>query len=205
MLGGIVNHYKIFEQGFKYRKWSAAGKSLPPPHFVKEMAVRQYARRFNLRTLVETGTYRGVMVNAIKRLFDHIYSIELDPTLHRDAVVKFKRWPHIKLLQGDSATMLAQVLREINEPCLFWLDAHYSGGVTARAGMDTPIVEELKSILAHPQSRHVILIDDARCFDGENDYPSFAAIVRLLGPDEAVWDARDIDDIIRLHRRGFVP
>jgi hypothetical protein len=125
----------------------------------------------SLRVLVETGTCRGDMVEAMKKVFDRIYSIELSQALFEESQKRFRSQPHIRILQGDSGKVLGDVLKEISEPALFWLDSHYSGGDTARGSCDTPIYDELKHILDEPGSRHVIIIDDARCFGTDPAYP----------------------------------
>ena len=62
-------------------------------------------------------------------------------------------------------------MNEINGTAIFWLDGHYSGGITALGNKECPVLEELETILkSHIQ--HVILIDDARLFNGTNDYPT---------------------------------
>ena len=40
----------------------------PPrsPHLLKQKTVLEYARRYNLKTLIETGTYYGEMVAAMR-------------------------------------------------------------------------------------------------------------------------------------------
>lgn len=80
-------------------------------------------------------------------------------------------------------------------PVLFWLDGHYSGGITAKGGLDTPVCAELDAILDHPVHTHVIRIDDARCFDGISDYPQLDKLVeqvRLRRPDMAVEVSHDM-------------
>jgi hypothetical protein len=52
---------------------------------------------------------------------------------------------------------------------LFWLDGHFCGGVSAHGDKGTPILEELNLILSHRVKEHVILIDDARLFNGTFD------------------------------------
>jgi hypothetical protein len=72
---------------------------------------------------------------------------------------------------------MPSVLETIHEPALFWLDGHYSGGDTARGDDDTPIRRELEHISKHPmRGRHLIVIDDLRCFDGQNGYPSLEGL-----------------------------
>ena len=150
---------------------------------------------------METGTYLGDMVAAQLRAFSRIYSIELDPGLAEAARVRFAPWPHVSILQGDSATVLPVVLRDIDRPCLFWLDGHYSGGITARGDRVTPIVRELEAILDHPVRGHVVLVDDARLFDGTDDYPTLGELQQILSRHGS-WMMECRDDIIRVLDRG---
>jgi len=187
----------------RYEQWQKAGAELPMPHYGKQLVVADYGRRFQTPVLIETGTYTGHMVLAMIDVFQSIYSIELDKTLAERATKTFAHHRHVRILQGDSEQRLPEILRQINQPCLFWLDAHYSGGQTAKGQRDTPIERELAAIFSHPLSRqHVLLIDDARCFTGQNDYPTLDELrSRILGiyPD---WTFEVKDDIIRAHAPG---
>jgi len=71
------------------------------------------------------------------------------------------------------------LLASISEPCLFWLDAHDSGGMTAAYPEKTPIWRELTCILSHPVMGHVLLIDDAPSFMTDPSYPSLDKIKAL--------------------------
>lgn len=131
--------------------------------------------------------------------FDRLVSIELSPELFAKANERFSGVSKIELKYGNSAELLCEVLRDIREPCLFWLDAHYSGGITARGDIDTPIVKELRSILTHRIRNHVILIDDARCFGTMKDYPSISELDRLLTRHSRWFRQLFVkDDIIRI-------
>jgi len=162
-----------------YRRWLREGRPVPPPNVVKWKTVRAYGRRFGLRTFVETGTHTGQMVNAVRDVFDRIVSLELHPDLHRGARDRFRPYPHITILRGDSSTLLPILLTSLAEPCLFWLDAHVTGGTTGRGASDTPILAELRSILDHDVRGHVVLIDDARLFTGAADYPTIEEVERI--------------------------
>jgi hypothetical protein len=83
-------------------------------------------------------------------------------------------------LQGDSGNVLNQVLAEISQPALFWLDGHYSEGITAKGEKECPIIEELSCIFKSKRLNHLILIDDARLFIGRNDYPTIQELTDFI-------------------------
>ena len=178
------------------RAWEKQGRPSPPPHVIKEELIRDYAKTFKTHILIETGTYLGDMVHAMRKSFTHIISFELDQTLAAQAQERFAGDTHIEIVQGDSGKLLGNYLANINEPCLFWLDGHYSGGVTAKGALETPIKNELTAILSHPIDGHVILIDDARCFTGENDYPTLDELKRLVADRKFSLE----HDVIRIHK-----
>jgi hypothetical protein len=186
----------------KYRRWEKAGAIPPLPNWGKQQVVRSYAERFAPSVFVETGTYKGKMVYAMMPYVKTIYSIELDQAHFANARKRFAGYENIHILQGQSGQVLPEVLAEIREPCLFWLDAHWSGGSTAKGELETPIMQEMRCILAHPlAARHVVLIDDARCFTGQNDYPSLEALEAGIRAGHSDWAFEVRDDIIRAHAR----
>lgn len=164
---------------WRYRGWQRRGCPIPPPHSVKRDLLRVYARDYGLRTLVETGTYNADTVRGVRRHFDRIISIELDPTLHARALRRCRRQKNAELLLGDSGQLIKDVVARLDAPALFWLDAHYSGPGTARHEIDTPILAELTTVLS-AESSHVILIDDLREFAAHSpDYPQLELIEQL--------------------------
>ena len=181
------------------RYWERTGRVLPPPHIVKQRTVKEYAAEFSLDTLVETGTYLGAMINATKDTFGRIVSIELDGALYRCARKKYARCGHISVLKGDSSQVLADVLAGISRPCLFWLDAHHSGVLTAKGELESPVMREVEHILNHPVAGHVILIDDAHAFVGQGGYPALAELRSALAARRPGWVFEVKDDIVRMH------
>jgi hypothetical protein len=151
--------------------WQLRGRPVPPPHAIKEMVLRDYARRFGTRVFVETGTYLGDMLAQLQNDFDEIYSIELSPSFWERAVKRFASNPRIHPLQGDSSDVLPRILEKLDRPALFWLDGHACWDIRAQGVLNTPIVREMELIFAHRIRNHVIVIDDARLFNGTDDYP----------------------------------
>ena len=170
----------------------------PCPEPAKHAIITEYGRRWNIGNLVETGTFEGMMTEAQKENFRCIVTIELDRALYESAKQRFKDFPHIHALHGDSGVMLVEALRLVNGPTLFWLDAHYSGGVTAKADLETPILKELSIIASRGDCGDVILIDDARLFGWRADYPRLAKIRKFVTEH---WPDYKVDvesDLIRI-------
>jgi hypothetical protein len=164
----------------------------------KQEIITDLARQYQLKVLVETGTFLGDMVRAMRDRFREIYTIELSDELYERAKRKFDGQPHIHCLNGDSPSLLTSILRRMGEPCLFWLDGHYSGPGTAGSHRPCPVMEELTSIAAHTVKSHVILIDDARLFNASGGYPTVAEIASFATVHFPRHALSVEDDILRL-------
>ena len=53
-------------------------ESSPAPHLKNNRVVARYGQAFHVRTFVETGTYLGEVVDAVRDKFVKIFSIELE-------------------------------------------------------------------------------------------------------------------------------
>ncbi|MHA1768078.1 MAG: rRNA adenine N-6-methyltransferase family protein, partial [Promethearchaeota archaeon] len=191
--------YHIYWKKRQIRKWKKSNRKCSPPHFYKASLVKKYAKKFSLDILIETGTGKGNMIQAVLKYFKKIYSIELSSELYNQARKRFLKYDHVKLYHGDSANILPEILSSITKPALFWLDAHYSGGNTARGNIDTPIIKELEAIFRASKYEHVILIDDANFFNGENDFPTLEKLQELIFRYRPTWIFINKDNIIRIH------
>lgn len=152
--------------------WESAGRPAPPPSIVKYELIAEHQARSGARSFVETGTWRGHSLFHLRGKFEELHSIELLSELYVVNCRNLQHFRNIFLYHGDSGALLAEILKEMPQPCVFWLDGHYSGPGTARAESDTPIMEELEVVFALPPSKNVVLIDDARLFTGAGGYPS---------------------------------
>jgi hypothetical protein len=161
------------------------------------VTVAAYGRTFGLTTLVETGTYLGDMVEAQRARFRQVISIELAPFLYRAACARFKHAQNVLILEGDSGELMESVLGRLDAPTLFWLDGHYSAGVSAHGTLGTPIQRELETILGSSID-HVILVDDARCF-GTGDFPTLDEVQALVARLRPGWTCVAKYDMLRIH------
>jgi len=180
-----------------YWYWKLRGEPLRSPHLVKQRAVREYADRYGLRVLVETGTYYGEMVAAMRQRFDEIYSVEYDHPLAERAARKFAHWRHVHILEGDSQQKIPEILATLSQPALFWLDAGYYGWAGLQ-GDKQRLTVELDSILQHKIKDHIILMDDARGLSGQNGAPTVDQVKQHI---ESTFPGRRVEvkhDIMRI-------
>jgi hypothetical protein len=197
----LYGAYKVLGHYPDYWYWILRGRPQRSPHLLKQKVVREYGERFGLKTLVETGTYYGEMVAAMKRRFDRIYSIEFVPALAERATRKFAGDERVRIFCGDSRVVMPEILALLTGPALFWLDAGYYGWVGIRSkNNEQRLSAELEMILSHPYP-HIILLDDARGLTGSDGIPSVEDVKNYV---ESTFPQRSVEvkhDIMRITLR----
>ena len=118
------------------------------------------AKRNNLTTFVETGTYRAETALWAARLFDLVFTIEKDETLYRAALKHGNNTSNLHCFLGDSPEVLKNILPYV-ENAIFWLDAHPMGDPEAVS----PVLRELDVIARDYGTPAVMLIDDVLFFE----------------------------------------
>lgn len=123
----------------------------------------EFFKRYANPVFVETGTYlcEGIEL-ALGAGFGEVRSVELSEKLFGKAQTKYAGRSNIKLYHGTSETRLWDMIADIRTPITFWLDAHFSGGITVKGPEMSPVMKELAIIGRHPVKNHVIMIDDRR-------------------------------------------
>jgi len=190
-------YFEIIPNRWVFSNWEKKGRPVPPPHYIKQLVILEHKKKFSINILVETGTYMGDMVHAMEKKFEKIYSIELGHDLWTAAVDRFKNKKHITILLGDSGKVLHDIIPEIKKRAIFWLDGHYSAGITAKGEKNCPIFEELDAIFSSSLN-HILLIDDARCFDGTGDYPTIEELSKYILSRKGNSKININDDVIRV-------
>jgi len=147
------------------QEWKGRLYAPPSPQCVKDCVLLRNG--IPGATWVETGTYLGDTAALLSRHAPQVYSIEPAPALFAQAERRFHAVPNVRILSGTSEDQLPRLLPQLSGDINFWLDGHYSAGMTYQGAVDTPIVDELKCIETHQTrfSNIVVLIDDIRCFD----------------------------------------
>lgn len=201
MSAGVWYPLNLLRRAPEVLQWLRSGCSGVAPHPIKMRVVSSYLKKFLIEDFIETGTYLGDTLHYIASFGVRCTSIELSKELFEVACMRFKDCENVRLVHGDSGQRIPELLNGINKPTLFWLDGHYSAGITAGSESHTPISAELRAILSHHLKNHVILIDDARCFNGKNNYPRLDDLLREIREDGG-YVAEISADIIRLVPRA---
>lgn len=165
----------------EHAEWAKRDFAAPsPPHIKRATLLRLGLPE---ATWIETGTFMGDTTALLARRARMVHSIEPEPKLCARAKTRFAATPNVEIHGGISEEVLPGILARLEGDVCFWLDGHYSAGVTFKGPKDTPIAEELAAIeAAAPRlGRIVVLVDDIRCFDPAQpefaDYPSKAFLI----------------------------
>lgn len=183
--------YRVLDLARGFAEWKARGYASPSPHSIKQATIMRNG--FADATWVETGTYLGQTTKFLSKSAKQVFSIEPEPKLFRAAASFFKSYANVEILNGTSEEVLPTLLPRILGTVNFWLDGHYSAGVTFKGQQETPVLDELRAIDQNLGrfERVCVLIDDLRCFDPEvpayTSYPSLDALVDWARRNNLKW------------------
>lgn len=181
-------------------QWRSQGWFAPPPFFVRRAMLLAEARAMEALVFVETGTFLGDTTWAFRCSFEKVHTIEVEATLAQLARERFAGDPRIEVIEGDSSQVLPELCDRLSGPCLFYLDGHYSGGITGMGEQECPILQELDVILARTRVKFRIVIDDARLFGTDPAYPTLEKLHAHLEERDAKLVMRVENDAILITR-----
>lgn len=183
--------YRAFKLLCDYVNWEKRKFAAPSPHHIKQACLIRNG--IPNATWIETGTYLGQTTQLLSKYASKVYSIEPEPTLFANAKKYFSSFANVEILNGTSEDVFPNLLPKINGDVNFWLDGHYSAGITFQGLHDTPILDELKNIsenIGHFQ-KICVLIDDLKCFNPSqpeySTYPSLDVLVDWAKSNKLAW------------------
>lgn len=143
------------------------------------MSLHNQTKVFNPSTpiFVETGTFHGNgVLRALAEGYRKVISLEVYEPLYKENLERFAdkiKDGKVELFLGDSAHIIGDIVKDIEDPIYFWFDAHDQTMNEAGVGdCKCPIVRELCSIMKkRPVDRRrmdVLAIDDMRLIENRN-------------------------------------
>ena len=177
---------KLIPDGFL---WKLRNYSPPSPEHVKRRIL--LSNSLENAVWVETGTYLGDTTQTLSKISKCVISIEPQPNLSRFSEKRLKRYKNVKVINGTSEASIVGILEGLNGPACFWLDGHYSGDVTYRGSVISPILNELEAISKYVAKDNpvVVFIDDFRLFVGSvsTGYPDHGILVKWAEENNLHW------------------
>jgi len=162
-----------------------------PHSWSKFRQIKSVARLTKSKNFIETGTYLGNTSYRCRRLFDRVYTIELDSLLYERAREYLAPFKNIECILGDCLVELPKVMsRPEVADVLIFLDGHFSQGDTSRGDLDEPACEAILSLGEHVGKISAVIIDDFRTFNGRHGVPTKSALLRAC--EEAFGDSFEI-------------
>jgi len=112
---------------------------------------------------LETGTWVGDTIFSMEPHFNKLYTIEIAEHYYNSTKSKYFG-DKINFMLGDGYKVISELVKEIKDPIIFFLDGHHSGGDTGLGEKECPLYEEIEVINNLFEGEGIIIIDDYRLF-----------------------------------------
>lgn len=86
------------------------------------------AKKFKIRTLIETGAYKGTNAKVHAKKFDHVVTCELKEKYYKIAKRELKKYRNVSCHNINSRFLLHGIKEALwfkKQPVMFYLDAHF--------------------------------------------------------------------------------
>ncbi len=170
---------------------------------VLEQRLRDLVARHSIRTVVETGSWRGYTARRFSEFVENVFTIDVDPLMRDVTMATNADRDNVMALRGNSPSVLAGLIPGLPAPMLYYLDAHWND--------DWPLLDEIETISRQDAGPAVIVIHDVRVPDtdlGFDSYGGTALTFELVKPllDKLQWRWMHSfnDETAQGHRRGVL-
>lgn len=146
-------------------------------------------------TFIETGTYFGDTTLFLSKNFSKVISIEPEKTIYAFALKRLKKHTNVSLYNGSSEEVFETILSKEKGNICFFLDGHYSDGVTFLGEEFSPMKEELRLISKYKNNFKIckIIVDDFRLFGQTKtptNYPDRMFLVNFAENEGLDWEIK---------------
>tara|TARA_Y100000401_G_scaffold79227_1_gene64759 strand:- start:606 stop:1175 length:570 start_codon:yes stop_codon:yes gene_type:complete len=120
------------------------------------------------KIFVETGTAYGQTLVEVQPYFEKIFTVEISKKLWEFLNPQISHVDNIEHVNGDSLVEIPKFLKKLTDKdkVFFWLDAHWSQGLSDKNHLDVPLIEECVIIdQEYKSDTAIVVIDDVRMFE----------------------------------------
>lgn len=161
--------------------------------------LQDYSNKFNFniktKYFIETGTNTGKTVCFMQPHFEKVWSIELSQKLYNGFLQQAKSYGNVTTFLGPSEEVLPELCKKAEGNAIFYLDAHYCYGTSAKGISDCPLIEEIKAIKERKYD-DIIICDDLMYFSKVKQgldwqHVTVEKIKEILGEDKSYIEHDD--------------
>ena len=163
--------------------------------------ILHFKQQSQINAFVETGTHLGNTAAWAGGHFSRTITMERSAALVDAIKSRFAGQSNVECIFGDCREELERVVPTLLTPAIFWLDAHWSGGVTYGEKDECPLLDEI-AVIGRSKVPHLIFIDDARLFlepppapHDAASWPAINEICQVLAAN-GDWYVCIVDDVI---------
>ena len=159
--------------------WNKRGFLDNSPQFIKQKILKKNS--IKNAVWIESGTYLGSTTSFLSKISPHVHTIEPEKTLYLNAKKQFFQC-NVTCYNDTSENIIHLIIGNLDGEINFWLDGHYSGGITFKGDIECPVLKELETISQNLKKfkKICIFIDDARCFFEGNEYVNYPSINKII-------------------------
>ena len=168
--------------GYLVDVYRLATCTLSNPHsYMKFLMIDRVRRATGSKTFVETGTYLGGTAFRCSRVFERVYTIELDAKIAAKARRNLASRSNVQLIEGDAVRELRALLeRGAVDNAVVFLDGHFSGGETALGDAPEPAVDAVELLGRHRDRIGAVIVDDFRTFGVQDGTPLKSQLIASI-------------------------
>jgi hypothetical protein len=159
-------------------------------------------KAYDVSHFVETGTFKGSTTAWAAGHFEQVTTAEYAKSIYDDTRQRLAHLQNVDFRFGDSRDVIRDIVPQLQESVIFWLDSHWSGGETYGEKDECPLIDELQAIAQSPHA-HYILVDDARLFLSPPQrphlpeaWPSIAEVIDTIRAGRQPYYIVIIEDVI---------
>ena len=190
-----IYHYKLRLKNYFYIKplilwdwYSRRQCTNPPPSIIKHKILLRHGIKF--ANWIETGTFIGETTKFLSKNYPRVHTIEASNECIQIAKRYVGRKSNITFYQGTSEDLFESILQKQTGCINFWLDAHFSSGITYEGSNLSSIISELLSISKNINKfdQIAVFIDDidGHFFDPKS-YPKIDYYVEWANNKKLKW------------------
>lgn len=142
---------------------------------ISRFNLSKIAADYNCLNFVETGTWKGdAVAYALQANFATIISVEIVPGIAAEAQKRFQHNKNVRIMEGNSVSVLFKELPLLQGNSIFWLDAHFPGAEEGIRRYDAetnedrrlPLEKEIEIIrTSRRYFEDILIIDDLRIYE----------------------------------------